>query len=98
MASTFDPHIQYTLEDDRVLLRPLTVTDDEHLLPFALNEPETWQYSHQSAAGTDGLVKYITTALPARSTGNEYPFIVFDKQTCRYAGCTRFYDIQVQYS
>jgi RimJ/RimL family protein N-acetyltransferase len=96
MATPFDPHIQYTLEDDRVVLRPLATTDDEYLLPFALNEPETWQYSHLSAAGTDGLVKYIEDALAARETGKEYPFIVYDKLTETYAGSTRFYDIQVQ--
>jgi len=94
MASTFDPHIQYTLEDDRVLLRPLNNTDGELLINFALNEPETWQYSHISAAGTEGLSNYITAALEARATGIEYPFIVYDKQTGRYAGSTRFYDIQ----
>ncbi len=96
MATPFDQHIQYTLEDDRVVLRPLTITDDEFLLPFALNEPETWQYSHLSAAGVDGLSNYISTALKARATGTEYPFIVYDKQTNKYAGSTRFYDIQVQ--
>jgi len=96
MATTFDPHTQYTLEDDRVVLRPLTITDDEFLLPFALNEPETWQYSHLSAAGVDGLSDYIRVALNARVTGKEYPFIVYDKQTGAYAGSTRFYDIQVQ--
>lgn len=96
MATPFDPHTQYTLEDDRVLLRPLNNTDGELLINFALNEPETWQYSHLSAAGIDGLSNYITTALKARSVGTEYPFIVYDKQTGRYAGSTRFYDIQVQ--
>jgi len=95
MATPFDPHIQYTLEDDRVLLRPLTTTDEESLLPFALNEPETWQYSSLSAAGVDGLSRYISDALAARATGKEYPFIVFDKQTGKHAGSTRFYDIQV---
>jgi RimJ/RimL family protein N-acetyltransferase len=96
MATLFDPHTQYTLEDDRVLLRPLNNTDGELLINFALNEPETWQYSHLSAAGTEGLSNYITTALKARAAGTEYPFIVFDKQTGRYAGSTRFYDIQPQ--
>jgi RimJ/RimL family protein N-acetyltransferase len=95
MATTFDPHFQYIIEDERVLLRPLTTTDDENLLPFALNEPETWQYSSLSAAGTDGLAKYITEALSARVTGKEYPFIVYDKRAGAYAGSTRFYDIQV---
>jgi len=96
MATTFDPHAQYKLEDERVLLRPLSVTDDEHLLSFALHEHETWQYSHQAAFGADGLSQYISDALAARVTGKEYPFIVHDKKTGKYAGSTRFYDIQPQ--
>ena len=98
MATTFDPHAQYKLEDERVLLRPLNVTDDEHLLPFALHEQETWQYSHQAAFGADGLSEYISSALAGRVTGKEYPFIVYDKKTGKYAGSTRFYDSQPQNS
>lgn len=94
MATTFDPHAQYKLEDERVLLRPLNVTDDEHLLSFALHEQETWQYSSVAAFGNDGLSEYISQALALRVTGKEYPFIVYDKQTGEYAGSTRFYDIQ----
>jgi len=94
MAVNFNPNIQYTLEDERVCLRPLTVTDDEFLLPFALNEPDTWKYSNVSARGQMGMVNYMNAALAARASGTEYPFIVFDKKTNEYAGSTRFYDIQ----
>jgi len=96
MAIIFDPHAQYKLEDERVILRPLNVTDDEHLLSFALHEQETWQYSSQAAFGADGLSEYISAALAARVAGKEYPFIVYDKKTSKYAGSTRFYDIQPQ--
>jgi RimJ/RimL family protein N-acetyltransferase len=94
MATTFDPHEQYVLEDEHVLLRPLSVTDDEHLLHYALHEQDTWRYSSHAAFGSEGLSEYISYALAARAKGNEYPFIVFDKLTGKYAGCTRFYDIQ----
>ncbi|AYL95773.1 GNAT family N-acetyltransferase [Mucilaginibacter celer] len=94
MSTTFNPEANYILEDDRVTLRPLTADDPEHLLPFALNEPDTWNYSLTSAAGEDGMKAYIWAAINARAAGKEYPFIVFDKATGQYAGCTRFYDIQ----
>jgi RimJ/RimL family protein N-acetyltransferase len=97
MASNFNKTTVYTLEDDRVLLRPLTGDDLQHLLPFAINEPDTWQYSLKSAAGEEGMRYYINEALAAREAGKEYPFIVYDKTTGQYAGCTRFYDIQPQY-
>ncbi|MEN0054186.1 MAG: GNAT family N-acetyltransferase [Mucilaginibacter sp.] len=97
MIAPFDPEAAYILEDDRVLLRPLQSTDLKNLLPFAINEPDTWKYSQTSPKGNDGMRIYIDAALRARDEGKEYPFIVYDKTTKAYAGCTRFYDIQVAY-
>ncbi|MDF2432974.1 MAG: N-acetyltransferase [Mucilaginibacter sp.] len=94
MTLNFNYNTDYILEDDRVLLRPLKETDIEFLLPFALNEPDTWKYSYISAKGADGMRDYIKDALNARMSGIEYSFIVFDKQTQTYAGSTRFYDIK----
>jgi RimJ/RimL family protein N-acetyltransferase len=97
MTSIFNPETNYILEDDQVLLRPLKADDFENLLPFALNEQDTWIYSLVSAKGDTGMRSYIDVALKAREAGKEYPFIVYDKKTGQYAGCTRFYDIQPQY-
>ena len=91
----FDLSKDYILEDDTVLLRPLRADDYEHLLPFALGEPEIWKFSLFPAAGEEGLKSYIDTALASKAAGTEYPFIVFDKRTGQYAGSTRFYDIQL---
>ena len=94
MPFNFDPTKDYILEDDHVLLRPLQADDYERLLPYALNEPDTWRFSLITAAGEDGMKTYINDAIKAREAGKEYAFIVFDKLTNTYAGCTRFYDIQ----
>lgn len=94
MSKTFDREAEYILEDDRVLLRPLLETDIEHLLTYALNEPDNWRYSVANGYGGDNFRNYIQTTLEARNRGEQYPFIVFDKQTQEYAGSTRFYDIQ----
>ena len=83
-----------TLENDAVLLRPLTTADIPHLLPFSLREPELWKYSLVTAAGEENLAAYVEQAVEARRAGREYPFIVFDKRQQAYAGSTRFYDIQ----
>ena len=93
--SNFDPTKQYVLENDIVLLRPLTEQDFECLLPFAVNEPELWKFSLVPASGIEGMKNYISAAIEAREKGVEYPFIVFDKRTQQYAGSTRFYDIQL---
>ncbi|MCW3119490.1 MAG: family N-acetyltransferase [Chitinophagaceae bacterium] len=83
-----------TLEDERVLLRPLTADDYPLLLPFAMNEPELWQYSFSSPAGAEGMKGYIEATMKNKTAKNEYPFIVFDKMNNVHAGSTRFYDIQ----
>jgi RimJ/RimL family protein N-acetyltransferase len=94
MEKPYNRLSEYILEDERVLLSPLKETDVEFLLPFALNEPDTWKYSQISAKGEQGMRNYINTALTNRAAGKEYAFIVFDKKTRGYAGSTRFYDIQ----
>lgn len=94
MPLNFNSSQEYILQDERVLLRPLHPDDFGHLLPFALNEPETWNYSSKTAGSEDLLKLYINEALEARNSGLEYPFIVFDKQANAYAGSTRLYDIQ----
>ncbi len=85
---------QPILENERVLLRPISENDFEHLLSFSLNEPEIWKYGLVTAAGKENLRLYIDTAVKNLSEKKEYPFIVFDKLSGRYAGSTRFYDIQ----
>jgi N-acetyltransferase len=89
--------LQPVLENERVLLRAITTGDYENLLPFSLNEPEIWKYGLVTAAGETNLKKYIDTAVENLAAKKEYPFIVFDKKNNRYAGSTRFYDIQQNY-
>ena len=97
MIEKFDCTKNYTLEDDRVLLRPLQQEDYNNLLPFSLNEPHLWKYSWVGAEGAEGLKNYLNIALKSRDEGKEYPYIVFDKRANEYAGSTRFYDIQNEF-
>lgn len=82
------------LEDPRVLLRPITEEDYDHLLPFSLQEPEIWKYGLVTAAGEENLRNYLASAVRNRVERKEYAFIVSDKQAGKLAGSTRFYDIQ----
>jgi RimJ/RimL family protein N-acetyltransferase len=97
MISPFNAENEYILEDERALLKPLQAIDINLLLPYAINEPDTWKYSVTSPAGEKAMRHYVDSALNARAAGKEYPFIIFDKKTGECAGCTRFYDIQPQY-
>lgn len=93
LPDLFSTRIQ--LEDEAVLLRPLELSDFDNLLNYSLNEPETWYYSFMQAGGKDNLQRYLELALDAKNAKREYPFIVFDKRKQKYAGSTRFYDMQL---
>ncbi|MDR6968785.1 RimJ/RimL family protein N-acetyltransferase [Flavobacterium arsenatis] len=86
-----------TLEDDFVLLRPLVEIDIENLLHFSINEPDLWLYSLVRANGKENLENYIQITLKAKANKTEFPFIVFDKISGKYAGSTRFYDINLPF-
>src|SRR5690242_7387328 len=97
MNQTPEQFPNITLEDERVLLRPLEESDYENLLPFALNERGLWFYSLIRPEGEDGLRNYLDIAFREKKAGREFPFIVFDKKFNEYAGSTRFYDINLPY-
>lgn len=85
------------LEDERVLLRPLQVSDVSELKDFATLEPALWKFSMQPVSSEKDLEHYIQQAIKERSAGKAYPFIVFDKEKKRFAGSTRFYDFLSAY-
>ena len=93
----FDFSHSLVLEDETVLLRPLLESDLENLLEISINEPETWEFSLVRANGRENLEKYIQIALKAKESKTEFPFIVFDKKSGKYAGSTRFYDMNLPF-
>lgn len=84
------------LEDKDVLLRPLQLEDLENLKHFAILEPDTWRFSLVAVVGEEGMKKYIDSAVNDSKAKNSFAFIVYDKKTKRYAGSTRFYDLQLE--
>ncbi|MFH6992480.1 GNAT family N-acetyltransferase [Flavobacterium sp. FlaQc-48] len=92
---SFSDHI--ILEDNLVLLRPLQESDVDNLLEISISEPETWKYSLVGADGKENLIKYIQSAIKNREDKREFPFIVFDKKSQKYAGSTRFYDMNLEF-
>ena len=85
------------LENNHVLLRSLQESDIENLLDFAINEPTTWEYSLIRADGKENMINYIQLAIKGKENKNQFPFIVFDKKSGKYAGSTRFYDISLEF-
>lgn len=93
----FDFREEIILENERVLLRPLQVSDGSLLGHYVNEEPDLWQYSLAAITNTKDVEKYIQAAIEARENKTSYAFIVFDKLLNTYVGCTRFYDIQLNF-
>ncbi len=93
---TFDFNNEIILQDERIILRPLSINDFDFLLEYSVNEPQLWEYLMVTANGEENLKKYLSAAIKARKNKIEYPFIVYDKKCHKYVGSTRFYDIKLQ--
>lgn len=87
----------YILENDLVRLQPLQASDYEKLVAFSINEPDLWSFNANPADSQENLKIYIEKALSQKEKLTEYPFIVFDKVNQKYAGCTRFYAISLEF-
>lgn len=86
----FDFSADITLENDRVLVRPLTATDLHHLLPLTLGNPDLLQYSPSLIHTEKFLEQYIAEALDNRTNEQRYAFAIFDKEAGKYAGSSSF--------
>lgn len=93
IAFDFDQSI--ILENTAVRLRAIELGDIDHLLQFSIDEPEIWTYSLVPAHGEKNLKAYVEAALLARKERKSYAFIVYDKLKEKYAGSTRYYDMQL---
>jgi hypothetical protein len=45
MKTPIDFTVDYIIENEKVLLRPLQTSDFENLIRFSLEQPELWKYS-----------------------------------------------------
>jgi len=81
-----------TLENSRVRLRPLELTDFEALKAVAM-DAELWQYTLTRADDAVSLAAYIRQAVEAREQGLRYPFAIIDRETGELAGSTSYYNV-----
>ncbi|MFA6059722.1 MAG: GNAT family protein [Taibaiella sp.] len=86
-----------TLENKRVLLRPLQESDIVLLRPVALAQPELFQFMSTFIKSDDDLKKFVFQALSDREQGKSIPFIIIDKRTNTPAGSTRFGNLEEQH-
>lgn len=77
-----------TLENNRAKLIPLTI-DNYGLISHIAAENKLIQFSPSDISTPKKFKEYVETALKDRDENKAMPFIIFDKQTETYAGCTR---------
>ncbi len=80
------------LENSRVRLRPLELTDFEALKAIAF-DAELWKYTLTRGDDAVSLAAYIRQAVEAREQGLRYPFVIIDRETGELAGSTSYYNV-----
>lgn len=84
------------LENTRVKLSPLTLSNYHHLADIA-ETPKLVQYSPSKIDTPEDLKAYVETALDWQKNNTAIPLIVFDKSTNAYAGTSRYMNISWQH-
>ena len=80
------------LENSRVRLRPLELTDFEALKAVAF-DADIWQYTLTRGDDAVSLAAYLRQAVEARQQGLRYPFAIIDRETGELAGSTSYYSV-----
>ena len=78
-----------TLENQRAKLSLLTLENYKYLGPIAL-EKDLIYYSPSDISTPEKLRAYVALAVNGFQKNTTIPFIVYDKKSEAYAGCTRF--------
>ena len=81
-----------TLENKRAKLLTLESYHYRDLLPLS-SQVDLNAYGGSDISTGPKLKKYIKDAITRRQAGTALPFIIFDKELCKFAGSTRFGNI-----
>lgn len=80
------------LENDFVQLSPLTLDNYKNLIQIA-SQKKLVQYSPSDIESPVALKNYVQTALQQQLEDKSIPFIIYDKKSGVFAGCTRYMNI-----
>ncbi|MCX2576067.1 GNAT family N-acetyltransferase [Pedobacter sandarakinus] len=81
-----------TLQNERVILRPLQESDEALLWPIA-QETALWIYGLKDLSIKENLHQYIQSAIKDREIGICAVWVIIDVATGNVAGCTRLAEI-----
>ena len=80
------------LEGEKVKLIPLDNAHFNELIAIGRDE-RIWEFTAINMAEGDRLLQHLKSAVLKRTTGEQYPFTVVDKQTNNIIGSTLFHSI-----
>jgi RimJ/RimL family protein N-acetyltransferase len=83
------------LEDNSILLRPLTPADEEELAKIAFDY-DIWKYNTALVLNGEELKAYITLALDERERRIRYPFTIINKLSGETAGSMSYGNVSVK--
>lgn len=84
--------INISLESERVLLRPLSLSDEQALQEIA-DDDSLWIYGLHDLSQAGELNKYIQKALLDVEKGTAAVWVIIDKKTDKLVGSTRLAEI-----
>lgn len=84
--------LSQTLQNQKVILRPLQQSDEELLWPIA-QQQELWVYGLKDLSIRENLHQYIKSALKDREEGICAVWTIVDAESGKVAGCTRLAEI-----
>jgi RimJ/RimL family protein N-acetyltransferase len=59
------------------------------------NNPDIWTYLPVKVQSIDDMKHFVDEALRAREQGTEFPFVIFDRDSGKVVGSTRFLNISI---
>ena len=80
------------LEGQRVALHPLTPEHFDTLIPLA-KDPKIWEYYGRNGADENIIRHFLQEGLDLKQENQQYPFVIFNKETGEIIGTTRYGDI-----
>ena len=86
------PDLNFRLESDRALSRPLTLEDEAGLQRIS-NDESLWIYGLSDLSKPVEFKKYILNSITERDNGSCAVWVIIDKKTNRIAGFNRLSDI-----
>lgn len=81
------------LENELLLLRPVSLNDIGNLMPVAITDKTLLQFSPKQIYTPALLTEYIKTAIALRKEHSRYSFSLFNKTADCYIGSTAFMNV-----